>query len=565
MLDFKPATSPEPELETPELIKLEPQSESEQETVEDVLSDLSLDPEIDYIKPADLRQFKPAAEIAPAPAAPEATFTLALEEEPERQGTARAAFIADPVAPTLPEEPAPAAEVTPVSTITVAPSAPVGTAAVPLRASRVDEAQEPELPLGGKPERPRFKVPGFKSEDENRKRESARAVFNAKTGSAPKGRNTRRLIVLAALLALIPLAGGGFLLVQELGLAGAGPQFNIPASSYDAVRAEPVAEEQPAGTDTDIQLDDVTQDAVASLETPVDAATTAAVTVQTEPAPEPAVEVDAALAPAEPSSDAVPATPELAPVPAAINPELLAEVPVSVPEESVLAVVEAAAIATPAPVSATPPPSPINITRSNAAPQVNVQLTQAYNAFSDQDYFAARTLYQQALRELPNNRDALLGLAATAIQLGDVTGARITYTKLLELDPRDVLARVGLMDSMPMGDSVQTETQLLSLKTEHPDVAQLAFALGNFYASQRRWNEAQAAYYDALLAAKAESGSQVSPDFAFNLAVSLERLNQQQPAFDFYREALEQARVVNPGFDVRVLRERLDALERVLP
>jgi tetratricopeptide (TPR) repeat protein len=174
-------------------------------------------------------------------------------------------------------------------------------------------------------------------------------------------------------------------------------------------------------------------------------------------------------------------------------------------------------------------------------------------------------LYQQALRELPNNRDALLGLAATAIQLGDVTGARITYTKLLELDPRDVLARVGLMDSMPMGDSVQTETQLQSLKTEHPDVAQLAFALGNFYASQRRWNEAQAAYYDALLAAKAESGSQVSPDFAFNLAVSLERLNQQQPAFNFYREALEQARVVNPGFDVRVLRERLDALERVLP
>ena len=71
--------------------------------------------------------------------------------------------------------------------------------------------------------------------------------------------------------------------------------------------------------------------------------------------------------------------------------------------------------------------------------------------------------------------------------------------------------------------------------------------------------------YDALLAAKAESGSAVSPDFAFNLAVSLERLNQTQPAFNFYREALEQSRLVNPGFDVRVLRERLAALERVLP
>jgi tetratricopeptide (TPR) repeat protein len=218
---------------------------------------------------------------------------------------------------------------------------------------------------------------------------------------------------------------------------------------------------------------------------------------------------------------------------------------------------------TPAPVSGTP--APISITRSNAAPQVNAQLTQAYSAFRDQDYYAARALYQQALRELPNNRDALLGLAATSIQLGDVTGARATYSKLLELDPRDALARVGLMDSMPLGDPVQTETQLQGLKAEHPEVAQLSFALGNFYASQRRWNEAQAAYYDALLAAKAESGSAVSPDFAFNLAVSLERLNQKQPAFDFYREALEQSRLVNPGFDVRVLRERLDALERVLP
>lgn len=226
---------------------------------------------------------------------------------------------------------------------------------------------------------------------------------------------------------------------------------------------------------------------------------------------------------------------------------------------------EAIAASVPVPVSATPAPAPINITRSNAAPQVNAQLTQAYSAFRDQDYYAARALYQQALRELPNNRDALLGLAATSIQLGDVTGARATYSRLLELDPRDALARVGLMDSMPLGDSVQTESQLQSLKAEHPELAQLSFALGNFYASQRRWNEAQASYYDALLAAKAESGSAVSPDFAFNLAVSLERLNQPQPAFNFYREALEQSRTVNPGFDLRVLRERLDALERVLP
>ena len=103
-----------------------------------------------------------------------------------------------------------------------------------------------------------------------------------------------------------------------------------------------------------------------------------------------------------------------------------------------------------------------------------------------------------------------------------------------------------------------------SLFEEHPDVAHLAFSLGNLYASQRRWNEAQQSYYDALLAAKSGVGP-VSPDYAFNLAVSLERLNQVRPAYSFYREALEQSREVNPTFDPRILRERLDALERMLP
>lgn len=556
----------------------------------------SLDPEIDYLKPEDLRQFKPAAEHAPAePAAPvvatAAGLSLTLEEEPAREETPRAAFIADPEpaavrsdaisAPEsalhLEEAPAPAPEPLPV--VTPPP------ALAPIRASRVDDAQEPEPPAAAAPERPRFKVPGIKATEENRKRESARAVFNAKTGQEPKGRNTRRLIAVAAVLALIPLAGGGYLLVQELGLLGGGNQYNIPASAYNQVPQYPAVAEQPVAPIADVQLADVTQDLATVQPEAADPAMPAvvaadasadAVPVATEASPLVAeVPVEALATAPEPSVQVV-----TAPVVAeatAVTPELEVEVAIptsaepqvsdtaSVVEPSVPAVpVDAIARQeTPAPVSATP--APISITRSNAAPQVNAQLTQAYSAFRDQDYYAARALYQQALREVPNNRDALLGLAATSIQLGDVTGARATYSKLLELDPRDALARVGLMDSMPLGDAVQTETQLQDLKAEHPELAQLSFALGNFYASQRRWNEAQAAYYDALLAAKAESGSAVSPDFAFNLAVSLERLNQTQPAFNFYREALEQSRLVNPGFDVRVLRERLDALERVLP
>ena len=518
-------------------------------------------------------------------AAPATALTLTLEEEPQRPEIPRAAFIADPDAS------ASALEATSALALDEAqqpepvpvPLVPTPPVQAPIRASRVDDAQAPEPQTSALPERPRFKVPGIKATEENRKRESARAVFNAKTGKEPKGRNTRRLIIIAAVLALIPLAGGGFLLVQELGLLGGGNQYNFPAATYNSIPQFPVAEEQAVVPIADVQLADVTQDALPEQQPLANSAEPAVVTgepsadvapVATEsPASSsiaaPAEEVLAAAP--EPVVDAVavideaPAIAVEQPAPVTAAEPLVADIPALVEPSVSAAPEEEIALQTPAPVAATPSPGPINITRSNPAPLVNAQLTQAYSAFRDQDYYAARALYQQALRELPNNRDALLGLAATSIQLGDITGARATYSKLLELDPRDVLARVGLMDSMPLGDSVQTETQLQGLKAEHPEVAQLSFALGNFYASQRRWNEAQAAYYDALLAAKAESGSAVSPDFAFNLAVSLERLNQTQPAFNFYREALEQSRIVNPGFDVRVLRDRLDALERVLP
>jgi len=553
-----------------------PESMPVPDSAQDFLADFELDPEIDYLKPEDLRQFKPAAELNPAPAAAASAFTLTLEEDPERQETPRAAFIADPETAALPAESVPDPALAAAPEVPVQPAPVQALAPAPLRASRVDDAQELEAPPAEKSERPRFKVPGIKATEENRKRESARAVFNAKAGKEPKSRNTRKLIAVAAVLALVPLAGGGFLLVQELGLLGGGIQYNIPAASYDAPREFPIVEEQALATTADVQLADVTQDPVFAAEVPAEAVEPV---IETVVAADFSAPVDAAAPVPQENAEPVAAPVIVEPIVAAAESVVAQEAPVAVApvaqEISAPTIAAQTAVApevappvqqsTPAPVSATPPPSPINITRSTAAPQVNAQLSQAYSSFRDQDFYAARALYQQALRELPNNRDALLGLAATAIQLGDITSARATYSKLLELDPRDALARVGLMDSMPLGDAVQTESQLKSLKAEHPEVAQLSFALGNFFASQRRWNEAQAAYYDALLAAKAESGSAVSPDFAFNLAVSLERLNQPQPAFNFYREALEQSRLVNPGFDVRVLRERLDALERVLP
>jgi tetratricopeptide (TPR) repeat protein len=96
-------------------------------------------------------------------------------------------------------------------------------------------------------------------------------------------------------------------------------------------------------------------------------------------------------------------------------------------------------------------------------------------------------------------------------------------------------------------------------------VAPLAFALGNVYASQQRWNEAQSAYFDAFLFARQSNETAINPDYAYNLAVSLEQINQPEAALDYYLQAQTLARAVTPGFDMQALTRRISFLEQSRP
>ena len=103
--------------------------------------------------------------------------------------------------------------------------------------------------------------------------------------------------------------------------------------------------------------------------------------------------------------------------------------------------------------------------------------------------------------------------------------------------------------------------ELRRLLELHPQEPALAFALGNYLASQQRWPEAQQAYFDALQMARASDTETVNPDYAFNLAVSLEHLNQSAAALGFYRQARELALSHPAGFDLVELNNKLSALE----
>ena len=177
---------------------------------------------------------------------------------------------------------------------------------------------------------------------------------------------------------------------------------------------------------------------------------------------------------------------------------------------------------------------------------------------------AADTMYHQVLEQMPNNRDAMLGIAAIRIQQGKTDEARMYYARLLRLNPRDTYARAGLLQTVQSSSDPDVEIQIKNLLAQYPDSAPLSFALGNFYAANQRWNEAQQAYFDALLNARHSGIGPISPDYAFNLAVSLEQLRQPKAALNYYKQAEELARDSKPGFDPDMLKQRLAYLEHQL-
>lgn len=192
----------------------------------------------------------------------------------------------------------------------------------------------------------------------------------------------------------------------------------------------------------------------------------------------------------------------------------------------------------------------IQIRRTAVAPTISPPLHNGYQAYLAGDLAAAARHYDNALRQDPNNRDALLGAAAVAVRNRQGPQAASAYLRLLELDPNDADALAGLIGLRP-GDSGHSEMRLKAILQKTPDAGPVLFALGNLYARQGRWPEAQQTYFRAYTA------SPDNADYAFNLAIGLDRLNQGKLALDYYQRALTLA---GGGFDRNAAQARVQAL-----
>ncbi|MEX2367827.1 MAG: hypothetical protein WD601_14590, partial [Pseudohongiellaceae bacterium] len=419
------------------------------------------------------------------------------------------------------------------------------------------------------------------------KRQSANAVFQAKYGAREKKRK-RYFIAAAVALLVLPVAAGSYWFITALQQSSSS---QIPASLASgmqnrgflgedppsAAATQAVSEAVPAETDpapgtasvaTDPAQDNARQTASTTAQPDVDNVDDVESTVQsassvsaestiTPPGGTETVFTPPSQPPAR--NQATPAPPTGAPTTEAS--ENLPAIALDSSADNQAAAIDTGASAQDISVQQTPG---LSVTRRAPVSGINPNLLAAYDSFQSGDYIRARELYQMVLREQANNRDAILGLAVVSRRSGDTLLARGMYLRLLELNPEDMLARAGLLDTLPATDALGLESELKSLVELNPDIAPLAFALGNLYASQSRWNEAQNAYYNALLSAKTSNINAISPDYAFNLAVSLERLGQFRQARNYYLEALESARGVAPGFNREQVNQRLEYLEQVI-
>ncbi|MFP5381829.1 MAG: tetratricopeptide repeat protein [Gammaproteobacteria bacterium] len=207
--------------------------------------------------------------------------------------------------------------------------------------------------------------------------------------------------------------------------------------------------------------------------------------------------------------------------------------PVSVPSASPAARPPRPATAAPDRPRATPaagtPGEARPLPQFQADPQTAL-LGQAYAAYQRGTLAEAQRLYAQAHTQ-QRSTDALLGLAAIAVLQDREADAQRLYREVLDLDPRNTTAQAALLDLLGNTDGAATESRLKSLIEREPS-PQLHQTLGNLYAEQGRWRDAQAAYFEAW------RGAPGNGDYAFNLAVSLDQLREYAAALTYYEKAL---------------------------
>nr|MDP2192280.1 tetratricopeptide repeat protein [Rhodoferax sp.] len=183
----------------------------------------------------------------------------------------------------------------------------------------------------------------------------------------------------------------------------------------------------------------------------------------------------------------------------------------------------------------------------------------AYAAYQAGKPGEATQLYREVLKADPAQRDAWLGLAVIAHASNQRESAMDAYKQVLRLEPQNATALAGASSlSSPAGEPRQ-ESRLRELLARSPQEADLNHALGLVLSGEQRWSEAQPLFF------KAHALAPEDPQFAYNLAVTLDHLRKSSLAVQYYETALRLAQGKAAAFDESSARSRLAALKAGSP
>jgi Flp pilus assembly protein TadD len=197
------------------------------------------------------------------------------------------------------------------------------------------------------------------------------------------------------------------------------------------------------------------------------------------------------------------------------------------------------------------------ISKRQLSATVDPEIMRGYKALQQNQFSQAREAYSLVLTRNATQRDALLGIAYAHHALGDTTQAIATLRQLVNLYPRDSDA-ISALFLIAGGDLQEQETRLKQLLERSERPAALHYALGVVYFEQNRFGEAERAFDRAF------SMEPEQPDYAYNWAVSLDRLGRLREAARQYVVALNLANQTSSVFSREVARSRLRILTSAL-
>lgn len=195
----------------------------------------------------------------------------------------------------------------------------------------------------------------------------------------------------------------------------------------------------------------------------------------------------------------------------------------------------------------------ISISKQKKDSDISPVLMRAYEAYKAGDDAQASNDYKEVLKRYGPNVDAMLGLGAIAARQGRLSDADDWYRKVMELEPRNEIAKAGILNTQPQSQPHGNESSIKSMLATTPDDANLHATLGGLYASKGQWPAAQQAYFDAYRLNQ-------SAENAFNLAVSLDQMAKPDLALPYYQEALTKSDQSNT-VDVEAIKARIVSIE----